>query len=199
MKRIGCVYIITNLKNGKQYVGQTTHTAIHRFKFHVSKNIQSAMHLAIKKYDKSSFKVEEICSCFSIIDMNYLEEYFISYYNTMSPNGYNLISGGLNHIRSEQLKLNHSLKMKGKIFNSRRPLIKATSIDKTVEIIFKGSKASLEYGFTPGLVRKCLCGQRFKHAGFTFEYINDANQTGSIGIKNPLHGQRIELEPAKAE
>jgi len=195
--RTGCVYLITNLINGKRYVGQTVHTAKHRFKFHCSKKINSAIHNAIKKYGKTNFKVEELVSCFSIDGMNELEEMFIKDLNTLYPNGYNLISGGLNHIRSEELRRQHSQRLKGKIYDSRRKWIKATSLDKKIELIFKGSKAGVEYGFTPGLIRKCLCGQRFKHAGFTFEYINQANQTGSSEIKKTEHGQRLEIEPTE--
>lgn len=199
MNRAGCVYMITNLKNGKRYVGQTTRTAEHRFKFHVSKNVNSAIHNAIKLYGKENFKVEELVSCFSIDEMNKVEEQFISDYKTLSPNGYNLISGGLNHKRTEELKRSHSKKMKGKIFDSRRKWIKATSLDGTVIHVFKGSKAGIEFGFLPGLIRKCLCGERNKHANFTFVYINDANQNGSTENKNSGHVQRLGIEPAIAE
>jgi hypothetical protein len=197
--RVGCVYLITNLINGKQYVDQTIHTANHRYKFHCAKNINSAIHKAIVKYGKINFKVEELVSCFSIEAMNEMEESLIATFNTMSPIGYNLISGGKNHFRSAELKNSHSGKMKGKVFESRRKWIRATSLDSKTIYEFKGSKAGIEFGFTPGLVRKCLCGQRFKHAHFTFKYFDHANQNLITVNNNSVAVQRIVNETVEKQ
>ena len=199
MKKFGCIYLITNKVTGKQYIGQTINTIEFRFSKHACKKVNSAIHKAIVKYGKDNFVIEEIASCFSMDAMNALEEDLIKAYNTLSPNGYNLISGGRNRIPCEELRKAHSKKIKGMSYPSRQKWIKATSIDSLTTHIFKGYKAGIQYGFTPGLVRKCLCGQRFKHADFTFSYLNQANQSGSAESNTSTHAQRLEIETAKAE
>ncbi len=54
--------------------------------------------------------------------MNDKERYYISFYNTLSPNGYNLtLGGGANCIQSEETKRLKSLSMIGKNKNKLFP------------------------------------------------------------------------------
>jgi hypothetical protein len=48
------------------------------------------IHLALKKYGKDNFIMEEICSCLDQVHANYLEAYFIDKFNSLAPNGYNV-------------------------------------------------------------------------------------------------------------
>jgi group I intron endonuclease len=100
MKKFGCIYMITNKLTNKKYIGQTVQSISRRFNAHCVRNVKSAIHLAIEKYGKDNFKIEEIVSCFSMDAMNDIEEELIKFHNTMTPNGYNLISGGRNRIPS---------------------------------------------------------------------------------------------------
>lgn len=194
MKPVGTIYLITNLLNNKKYVGQTTNSVKFRYRAHCTKKIQMPINVAIRKYGKTNFKIEEIVSCFDLNSLNEMEKYFIEYFNALSPNGYNLTTGGKNYKRSEENIKKMSEIRKGMIFETRRPWIEAINIKTGEKIIFKGSKAGKEYGFTPGLIRKCLCGQRYKHANHTFRYIKQANQS-LIEVSNETSAaQRIELE-----
>jgi len=92
------IYLITNLKNGKKYVGQTIKTVEERFKRHTwattLKNCKMAITLAIKKYGKENFRVEKLLKCDNLEELNFFEVIFSQMYNTMSPHGYNLKVGG---------------------------------------------------------------------------------------------------------
>lgn len=101
---IGYIYVITNLQNNMQYVGQTINTIQQRFHGHISsaKNIHDNMYLhkAMNKYGIENFDVKEITSVKTdtieelIEELNSLEKHYIAEYNTLSPNGYNLTKGG---------------------------------------------------------------------------------------------------------
>jgi group I intron endonuclease len=101
-KAMGCVYLATNRINGKQYVGQTFNLD-DRKKAHKRTALRGAMfafYCAIRKYGFISFdwktlKYREfLTKKKDKVWMNYWEKYYIKKLNTMSPNGYNLTTGG---------------------------------------------------------------------------------------------------------
>jgi group I intron endonuclease len=94
-KIYGYVYLITNKINGKQYVGKTIRTIKIRFDNHCrSKN--QVISKAIKKYTKENFIVQELAIAYSKKELKFLEELYIKWFETLVPNGYNVmkISGG---------------------------------------------------------------------------------------------------------
>jgi group I intron endonuclease len=66
---------------------------------------------AIRKYGPDNFKVEVLIVCNKSL-LNMYETKFISLYNTLSPNGYNLTEGGESRKWSEESKKLMSEKMK---------------------------------------------------------------------------------------
>ena len=88
------IYIITNKINGKQYIGQTVHPN-KRWWEHcrraTTKYDSYPIHLAISKYGRENFdfKVLEWTE-----DYDRREDELIAKFNTIAPNGYNLIAGG---------------------------------------------------------------------------------------------------------
>ena len=88
------LYKITNIVNGKSYIGQSVDPE-HRFIAHISRakndSDNSPIHTAIKKYGKENLKLE-------ILEWsknyNQREKELIIEHNTMSPNGYNIAPGG---------------------------------------------------------------------------------------------------------
>lgn len=94
------IYRCTNKINGKVYIGQTTKTLKHRVRMHVnSANAGSLilLHCAIRKYGLHNFDIVQIQTADSLQDLNALEIKFISFYDCLSPKGYNLKAGGNNH------------------------------------------------------------------------------------------------------
>jgi group I intron endonuclease len=94
---MGCIYKITNLINGKLYIGLSRNTAEHRFKGHlysIKGNSKTYLSKAIRKYGVENFKVETICKCNKIESLKVLEKYYIKKFKSKYPNGYNLTDGG---------------------------------------------------------------------------------------------------------
>jgi len=99
---------IKNKINNKYYIGQTKRDYLKRINEHFSNSSSSkslsAIHLAINKYGIKSFEYNYI----EKIDNNDLdekEEHYINLYNSLSPNGYNMQTGGtLNKIMSDVSK-----------------------------------------------------------------------------------------------
>lgn len=82
------VYLVTNKLNGKQYVGQTITKYSKLGHGHAVRD-------AYKKYGRKNFTYETIVSgitCDKFLD--YAEKFWINLLDTMTPNGYNLESGG---------------------------------------------------------------------------------------------------------
>jgi hypothetical protein len=48
------------------------------------------VHLALQKYGKENFVIEEVCTCLDEKYAGYLEVYFINTFNSLAPNGYNV-------------------------------------------------------------------------------------------------------------
>lgn len=92
----GYVYKITNITNGKIYVGQTIRSLEKRWKQHIynaRRGSNKPLHKAIQKYGEEKFLVESLCKCYSQSDLNEKEaEYGLSL-NALSPNGYSLKLG----------------------------------------------------------------------------------------------------------
>ena len=103
----GIVYLITNISNGKKYVGQTTLALEMRWKCHLKdarSGLQCALHCAIRKYGIKAFNVEQIDSAETLNELNNKEVYHVLQLKTLAPNGYNLTAGGDGHIISEETR-----------------------------------------------------------------------------------------------
>lgn len=89
----GYIYKITNLVNGKLYIGQTKHNVDTRFKEH--SKASSIIGRAIRKYGKDNFTIEiiEEVEDYSTIDAR--ETYWINAYDSTNCDcGYNVSTGG---------------------------------------------------------------------------------------------------------
>ena len=113
------IYTITNLVNGKKYVGQTTQEPMIRWSRHkreaLNYNSTQAIHCAIRKYGIINFRFDVIDTDVNSIDsLNESEIEWISHYDTFEGDGYNMTSGGEGCIVSEEAKRNMSNAQKGK-------------------------------------------------------------------------------------
>jgi group I intron endonuclease len=114
------IYKITNLTNGKIYVGQAvSHILNHkkyrpyghegRFRCHISeafstkKNQSHYLNNAIRKYGVEDFVVDLI-ECCEISDADERETHYIKEYDSLFPNGYNLKNGGSVFTHSDESK-----------------------------------------------------------------------------------------------
>lgn len=89
------IYIIKNDINDKVYIGQAKN-AKERFQGHckpsAAHNDNDLVAKAIQKYGKKHFYYEILES--QIKNYNEKEKYYIKYYNSLTPNGYNILLGG---------------------------------------------------------------------------------------------------------
>lgn len=94
--KVGKIYKITNIANGKIYVGCTTGTIKKRFKEHVCRsskfNYKTKLYNSMNKHGIKNFKIDLIEEC--LIDAIYeREKYYISKLDTYN-NGLNNTLGG---------------------------------------------------------------------------------------------------------
>jgi group I intron endonuclease len=114
------IYKITNISNGKIYIGQAvSHILNHkryrpyghegRFRCHISeafsskKNQSHYLNNAIRKYGVDDFVVELI-ECCEIDKSDEREIHYIKEFNSLYPNGYNLKNGGSVFTHSHESK-----------------------------------------------------------------------------------------------
>lgn len=107
------IYVVTNTVNGKKYVGQTISPLVRRFNYHVAE----ALHLrrignsvtrasgrtrtlgsrpfllAILKYGRDSFSIEQITSCVTVKEADKLEGEWARKLHAFAPEGYTLRTG----------------------------------------------------------------------------------------------------------
>lgn len=101
---LGDIYLLES-PSTKKYVGQAVcflplgrkYGYIGRWKGHINevkqgRNFCRALNNAIRKYGKESFKVTKL-ETVEIENLDIRENYWINYFNTLSPNGYNLTTG----------------------------------------------------------------------------------------------------------
>lgn len=112
---MGYIYLITNTVNGKKYVGQTQREDIEtRWKQHrKQRSCGRCLLSAYKKYGIDKFKFQIICICFNE-DCDIYETEYITKFNTLSPNGYNLEAGGKNAGCHPETRMLLSEKLSGK-------------------------------------------------------------------------------------
>jgi group I intron endonuclease len=217
MKKYGSVYLITNIKTGQQYVGQTKNNILNRFNDH-ARDKRSSRYLssAIIKHGRENFKVEELVAAFSKEDLNYLETYFIETLNTMVPNGYNLSKGEdrkgtISDLTREKMKLaklgkkvnrSKTWSLESRLRKSREQggkQIKAINLITREEKIYDFINQAENDGFNNSEIYRVLSGKRKHHRNHSFVYISDANQSGSSENNDSEHAQRLELEATNVE
>jgi group I intron endonuclease len=118
------IYKITNKINGKLYIGQTVQKIRDRWSDHArpyrgKHKALSAVSMAIQKYGKENFIVEQIDSAGTLETLNLLEIHYIKKFNSLSPNGYNFEEGGENKRCHPETKAKISATLKGRPIKNR--------------------------------------------------------------------------------
>lgn len=98
-KIYGRIYCITNLVNGKRYVGKTTLSIENRWRAHckcasVRIGLSSYLHRAIAKHGVGQFKIRQLAVVRSMKHLDICERFWIKKLGTLVPDGYNLQGGG---------------------------------------------------------------------------------------------------------
>jgi len=109
------IYKITNKITGKFYIGQTTQLLSERWRRHCFPSSRcSYISNAKKKYGKENFEIKTLLIVDSQKELDRLEIHWIKKFNTLAPNGYNLLIGGKGGKLSEATKVKMSKIQKGR-------------------------------------------------------------------------------------
>lgn len=87
------IYKITNLINGKIYIGKTKKDLKWRIRKHIREN-KYYVARALNKYGLESFEISVIDNADTRKVVNEKERYWIKFYDCRSPKGYNCTKGG---------------------------------------------------------------------------------------------------------
>ncbi len=144
------IYLIRNKINGMCYVGQTTRDLQKRINEHRSGSASSKntyIGRAIKKYGKDNFDFSLIDKCGALDELNKLEVFYISLFNTLKPSGYNIALGGDNNLLSEAAKQQrktrrHTEESKRKMSQKAKGIKKSEKHKKKISDTLRGRAPS---------------------------------------------------------
>ena len=141
----GFIYKIRCDVTGEEYIGKTIKSLKERLKRHCKKNSCVRLYRAIQKYGKSNFSIE-ILGVFLEELLNEAEKAGIIDYGTLSPNGYNLTTGGEGGKVSAETLIKMSAWQKGvpKSIEHRKHLSDATTGSKHPQYGIKQTKEHIQ-------------------------------------------------------
>lgn len=116
---IGYIYLIIDLTNWKKYVGQ--------HHYHLEKldsNYHGSGHIIKRIYKKRPHTLKEVYlkTCYTQEELDEWEQYYIKFYNTLYPNGYNLTEGGNGGVPCEETRRKLSELKKGLLSGEKNPM-----------------------------------------------------------------------------
>lgn len=149
------IYKITNLVNGKVYIGQSINIA-ERWKKHLYAKDDFAIHQALRKYGVDNFKFEVIEEC-SRSDLDEREQYWIDFYDA-KKSGYNMIDGGSN----------------GAGFAKGLPIMQYSLDGEFIATYPSASQAAGQLGLDHSSICACARGETSQSGGFQWKYEEDS-------------------------
>lgn len=158
------IYKITNKENNKCYIGQSNNPMA-RYKQHVfrAKNGEdkgrSAIHDALREVGEDSF-IFEVIGWFE--DYNEKEKHYIHYYNSLVPNGYNILEGGQDPPHRYGEEHHNSVHSKKLVENIIEDLISHKYTQKEIE---------KKYNINQSLVSSINRGATHRRAGLEYPII----------------------------
>ena len=125
------IYVITNMINGKKYVGLTNSLSKRWNKHKNAKGSAPALHAAIKKYGYENFDFCHYADTFGPDAAKIIEISLIRDLGTLAPTGYNLTSGGEGTLSpSKELRAKLSISHKGKMQSEETKIKRSESLKK---------------------------------------------------------------------
>lgn len=150
------IYKITCLINQKVYIGQSIllNKRLNSHFSHLKRGVHHNAHLqnAFNKYGEENFVIEILTKC-NEEELDNLERYFISIYNSMNKNfGFNLMNGGQDSRRyfTQEVKDKMSKSNKGRIFSDEHK--------KHISLSQKGKTISAES------IAKCIATKKLNQS-----------------------------------
>ena len=134
---IGYIYLIIDLTNWKKYVGQ--------HHYHLEKldsNYHGSGTIISKIYKKRPETLKEVYlkTCYTQEELDEWEQYYIKFYDTLYPNGYNLEEGGRGGVPSEEVRKKISEALKGLQAGEKNPFYGKTHSEESKKKISESQK-----------------------------------------------------------
>lgn len=192
----GRIYLLTNLVNGKRYVGQTTYSLRVRLQRHFNVAYHPGKRdfylcRALRKYGKENFEISLLCSCGNKAELDLMEDLYIAIYGTMNSSiGYNRKRGGANGKQSLATRLLSSQVRKGKKHSIESRIKRSIAFSGSRNPMF-GRKASLD-------TREKMSQNR--RGDKSYKYRKDVN-TDDLILLYPYHsttelGKMFKIDPS---
>jgi len=194
-----CIYLITNLINDKKYVGQTIYKNPNqrwsKHKYDTKRDSFCSIHMAMRKYRIENFKFEVIDESANNIDeLNDLEEFYISFYDTFKGHGYNSTSGGDGYTFSDETKRKMSINRTGNL----NPFYKLKHSDETKRKISEANKNKKVSTETRQKLSKANTGR--KHSEEHKQKIKRSGKlNGMYGVTHSEESKRKMSESSKGK
>ena len=151
------IYKITNISNGKVYIGQSIRPISERFQRHINdainNNLDTHLARAIRKYGKGNFIIELIDTANTQNELNEKEQFWIRFFDSIN-NGYNetdaiyKCGGNTYQSKSEDEMIIISDKIRQSKLGSNNPMartIKCLNIATNEELFFQTVKDCQSY------------------------------------------------------
>lgn len=166
------IYKITNLINGKIYIGQSTDIKKRWLKHKYAKD-NFVIHKALRRYGIKNFSFDIIEQC-KQEDLDRKEQFYIEYYNSLIPNGYNMIAGGSN----------------GAGLNKAKPVNQYDMTGKYITTYSSITEAELKTGINNSNISSCCRGKRQYTGNYQWRYLDNS----SLPLKNYIQLQQEKEE-----
>ena len=171
---VGYIYLIIDLTNWKKYVGQ--------HHYHLKKldsNYHGSGTIISKIYKKRPHTLKEVYlkTCYSQEELDEWEQYYINFYNTLSPNGYNLQEGGRGGVPSEDARRKMSKAHKGLCAGEKHPMFGKHHSEETKKKIGKSHKGKPSHNKGKPMSEK------------TKKKLSESKKGLQAGEKNPMFGK----------
>jgi group I intron endonuclease len=162
MADICTIYKITNLINGKLYIGQTWQALSRRFSQHCTGTACIKLRRAIEKYGRDNFQIEPLTIVHSQENADYWEDYFIKQFDAIVT-GYNIKEGGSHGKHTEETRRKMSKLKTNPSDEVRRNLSKSHIGHKdSDETKLKKSLARMGFKFSDSSIKKMSESQKGK-------------------------------------
>lgn len=168
------IYKIENLINHKIYIGQSIEIE-KRWQKHLNAKDNFVIHKALQKYGKENFSFQIIEEC-DLLDLDNKEQYWINYYNSLIPNGYNMILGGSN----------------GAGFAKGKKVLQYTLDGVFIKEYNSANQASNQTGVCHSDICKCCRGDAPRAGEYQWKYSGDDKEIKPIKVRTDFSVLQID-------
>lgn len=178
------IYIIKNKFNNKVYIGQTVNPAQRwaQYKSAAQKKPEAQLITkAMNKYGFDNFWMEILEN--DVENYDEREKYWIQYYNSLAPNGYNLAEGGKG--------AGNGVHSPSAVIKEERVLL--ALVDEIITSDKTFHQLAQEYNVSPFIVSEINLGHTYYNPDLTYP-LRDSKKYSEEKIKQVTYALRFELD-----